>query len=98
MTFQRKKPGVAFWATVAVVMVLVLYVASFGPACWLAERNVIPESIPRITYRPLATFLVRCCPRRVVQEMAAYGRWGVRYPKRSGFWIAQEIIKDALDN
>ena len=35
MTSGCKKPGVAFWATV-VVAGLVLYVASFGPACWLA--------------------------------------------------------------
>jgi hypothetical protein len=30
---DRKKPGVAFWATVVVVVVLA-YVASFGPANW----------------------------------------------------------------
>jgi len=29
----RKKPGVAFWATVVMVVVLVLYPLSFGPAC-----------------------------------------------------------------
>jgi multisubunit Na+/H+ antiporter MnhB subunit len=34
---SRKKPGVAFWATVVVVCVLVLllYVLSWGPAAWL---------------------------------------------------------------
>ena len=32
---DRKKPGVAFWATVIVVVVLVAYPLSFGPACWL---------------------------------------------------------------
>ena len=32
-----KKPGVAFWATMVVVMPL-LYVASFGPACWLTSQ------------------------------------------------------------
>jgi hypothetical protein len=30
---HRKKPGVAFWATVVVVVVAV-YVASIGPAYW----------------------------------------------------------------
>jgi hypothetical protein len=30
---DRKKPGVAFWATVAAI-VLVLYPLSYGPACW----------------------------------------------------------------
>jgi hypothetical protein len=38
---SRKKPGVAFWATVAVVAVLVGYPLSMGPACWwLAEASV----------------------------------------------------------
>ena len=32
---DRKKPGVAFWATVVVVCMM-LYVASFGPACWVS--------------------------------------------------------------
>jgi hypothetical protein len=31
---SRKKPGVAFWATVVVVVVLVAYPLSFGPVCW----------------------------------------------------------------
>jgi hypothetical protein len=42
MTPSRKKPGVAFWATVVVVVVLAAYPLSFGPACWLADRNVVP--------------------------------------------------------
>jgi len=29
------RPGVAFWATVVVVAVLVLYPLSWGPACWI---------------------------------------------------------------
>src|SRR5436190_19983779 len=31
---DRKKPGAAFWATVVVVVGLVGYPLSFGPACW----------------------------------------------------------------
>ena len=34
---DRKKPGVAFWATVGMVVVLVGYPLSFGPACWLSS-------------------------------------------------------------
>ena len=37
MTSDRKKPGVAFWATM-VGVVPALYVASFGPVCWTASR------------------------------------------------------------
>jgi hypothetical protein len=31
---SRKKPGVAFWATVVVVVALIGYPLSFGPVCW----------------------------------------------------------------
>jgi hypothetical protein len=34
MSNDRKKPGVAFWATVALFVVLAAYPLSFGPACW----------------------------------------------------------------
>jgi hypothetical protein len=36
---SRKKPGVAFWATVALVVVLMAYPVSFGPACWIGSRT-----------------------------------------------------------
>ncbi len=32
-----KKPGIAFWATVVLVLVLA-YPLSFGPACWITSR------------------------------------------------------------
>jgi hypothetical protein len=37
---DRKKPGVAFWATMVVVVLLVVlvgYALSWGPACWAVE-------------------------------------------------------------
>jgi hypothetical protein len=51
---DRKKPGVAFWATVGLVVVL-LYVASFGPACWAFRRNMTPGTLIFVAkcYRPL---------------------------------------------
>jgi hypothetical protein len=55
MTTSRKKPGVAFWATVVVVMALVGYPLSFGPACWIASRQAKYEGrvpVPAI-YRPI---------------------------------------------
>jgi hypothetical protein len=38
MSDDRKKPGVVFWATVGVVVVPLLYVASYGPAAWITVR------------------------------------------------------------
>ena len=47
MTSDRKKPGVAFWATVVVVVGLMAYPLSFGPACWLTSQQVgFPTSPP----------------------------------------------------
>jgi hypothetical protein len=38
MTSDRKQPGAAFWATVVVVVVLLGYPLSFGPACWITSH------------------------------------------------------------
>jgi hypothetical protein len=37
-----KKPGVAFWATVAIVCLPLLYVLSYGILGWLFWRGMIP--------------------------------------------------------
>ncbi len=42
MKSSDKKPGVAFWATVVVVVALA-YPLSFGPACWLTARPLLAE-------------------------------------------------------
>jgi hypothetical protein len=49
MTPDHKKPTAGFWITVALVAVLVGYPLSFGPACWLTRREVLP-------FRPTAHF------------------------------------------
>ncbi len=58
MTASRKKPGVAFWATLVVVVAIVAYPLSFGPACWIASRS---ESwkIPTF-YWPIQTYGPYC--------------------------------------
>ena len=40
---DRKKPGVAFWATVALVVVLVGYPLGIGPAIWLYDHDCFDE-------------------------------------------------------
>jgi len=52
MSEERKKPGVAFWATVVVVVVLA-YPLSLGPACWVSSRMNAGESTVSSVYRPL---------------------------------------------
>ena len=71
MTSSRKKPGVAFWATVLVSLVM-LYPISFGPTCWLCNRHVVSYWIVDAIYRPLAV-----CSfyggRRVMDGLCWYG-------------------------
>jgi hypothetical protein len=83
---SRKKPGLAFWATVALVVVLVAYPLSFGPACWVAtwlDRDseyafVRDAHIIGTVYRPPINIILFCFkdrypPRKVIYE---YGAWG----------------------
>jgi hypothetical protein len=52
MNADRKKPGVAFWAAV-VVVVMVAYVASVGPVYWIASRIPATNTMTggRVLYR-----------------------------------------------
>ena len=69
MTSDRKKPGVAFWASVVLVAVLA-YPLSIGPACWIASRPFespgkgrIPTFYwPMVTYVPVAWYIKACVP------------------------------------
>jgi hypothetical protein len=49
---DRKKPGVAFWATVAAVVVLI-YIAGFPPAVGLAWRSRSAKKIVQWVYWPI---------------------------------------------
>jgi len=50
---DRKHPTAAFWITVALVVVLVVYPLSFGPACWLTAKGVVPVEAIETAYRPV---------------------------------------------
>ena len=67
---DHKKPGVAFWATVVVVVALVVYPLSAGPVVWL-EIHVLPRSTRmavRRFYLPLESLLSHS---KFAQDMAA---------------------------
>jgi len=42
---SRKKPGVAFWATVVVVVALVAYPLAWGPWLWLKIKHKPPRPV-----------------------------------------------------
>ena len=60
MSEPRKKPGVAFWATVGVVAALVGYPISFGPWCWAQQPRLYLK--PPAFYRPLSWAIDRAGP------------------------------------
>jgi hypothetical protein len=49
---DRKKPGVAFWATV-IVVALLAYPLSFGPACWAYKWGFLGKVRLRSIYAPV---------------------------------------------
>jgi hypothetical protein len=62
VTPDRKKPDVAFWATVVVVVGLVAYPLSFGPACWITSRLGHGAGILPVIYRPIVRMMDRRDP------------------------------------
>ncbi len=76
MTSDHKKPGVAFWLTVAVAG-LVLYVATIGPACWLHAKFGGPqwsESTIEFVWAPLG-WAVSHLPSGVGTAFQRYAEW-----------------------
>ncbi len=50
---QERRPSVGFWATVVLVAVPFVYGLSFGPACGLVDKDVLPMLGTSRVYRPL---------------------------------------------
>ena len=60
------------WIVVLLIGLPVLYVALFGPACWLVERGILPLRAMGIVFRPLlvATFWAK--PPIIRQTLKGY--------------------------
>jgi hypothetical protein len=84
---DRKKPN---WLllTTAVLLLPVLYVASFGPACWLADRGWLPKKVVCMAFYPLALIAVRCPP-KVAAVLIEYGGENA-IPTRAS--VAREVM------
>jgi hypothetical protein len=83
MNEGRKKPGWAFWTTVVVVVVLalVVYTLSWGPACWLAAQpgasgTELPPAF-RIFYWPLGRIMYWEIP-GAAHALARYTQIGIK--------------------
>ena len=78
---DRKKPGVAFWATVMVVVVLA-YVLSIGPVEFLYFKLGEPtwlQSTANFIYTPLALTLDNC-PEVIDDMFQRYENWWTASP------------------
>jgi hypothetical protein len=84
MTSDRKKPGVAFWATVVVVVVLVAYPLSFGPACWLTYSGILRHRTIARVYWPLLLARIKA-QYPVRYSVHWYGSIGM--PERAGISV-----------
>jgi hypothetical protein len=69
MISSGKKPGVAFWATVVVVVVLIAYPLSIGPACWISSRANLGTYEVMDVYSPLLTLAMSTDSKTVVNRV-----------------------------
>jgi len=78
------------WAVALLIGIPLLYVASFGPACWLADREIIPSVE---FYRPLAQIVAKS-PGPVRDAYCWYAGCGPDMRETAGYaMIAQEWKK-----
>jgi hypothetical protein len=49
----------AKWTLAAIVALPVLYIASFGPACWITSRMKVGQDSVTIIYRPITRMFMR---------------------------------------
>lgn len=76
---DRKKPGVAFWATVVVVALLVAYPLGSGPALWIAHHD-IPSwclGVFCFVYLPAEVWVEEHAPEPIVRAVRAYLEWWI---------------------
>jgi hypothetical protein len=64
---QKKKPTAGFWIAVALLVALVAYPISFGPACWITSRADRGQNLLPVMYWPILKLL--CC--NEVHDLAA---------------------------
>jgi hypothetical protein len=75
MEKPRKKPGMAFWSAIAVVLALA-YPLSFPPACRLILGREVPYELSQATFRFYRPLLSRAYQRKWPWKQYA-NLWGI---------------------
>jgi hypothetical protein len=62
MSENRRRPTGIFWVTVVLCGLSIVYVASFGPWCWLMvqQAEIGHEATPTLFYRPILWVWYHC--------------------------------------
>jgi hypothetical protein len=91
MSDERK--AVWPWIVALLIGLPVLYVASFGPACWLVERGVLPLRTTAMVFRPLLVATVRGRPPIVPTALRWYAGLLTQPPLDPVVWlIATDVV------
>lgn len=85
-----KKSGMAFWATVVVVCLPILYVASFGPACWITSRIPDGDRAALVLYVPILPDLVSVGPTGASYDAV---RWYGELFESESQPVAREVLR-----
>ena len=75
MSDSPAKFGFGFWA-LAVSAIVLLYPASFGPACWISQRAEIDAAVVSAVYQPVLQVACRG-PNGVGTRVMSYANWGL---------------------
>ena len=84
----------AKWTLACAVGLPVLYVASFGPACWIADRELLSEYTVEFVYRPAVSLCITSGSQRLRDALLWYRRL-IPNPQRK--WsTAEDVLRAAL--
>src|SRR4051812_6264463 len=96
---DRKKPGVAFWATVVMVVALMAYPLSVGPACWISSRMGGGECnfVSRL-YAPVFS-ACRRCPKSIMKFARWYSEVGAEasWKWHFNYWRMTDGTENSID-
>src|SRR5438477_12997376 len=84
------------WIVAVLIGVPVLYVASFGPACWIADRAAWPsqDALAKIYAPLLRPILGRSLPECIVIGLAHYADAGATQEDRLLLLLATRAMED----
>jgi hypothetical protein len=97
---DERKPPVWPWIAALLVGLPTLYGATFGPACWLVGRQVLPARHTSAAYRPLVRLACTDCGLsakflRWFARTGVYGEFGLI---NMGVWAGVMQLDDGTSS